>query len=63
MADEHQARIVTIPAEPEPIQIDVVKTAVIVVDMQNAFVKRSFTFRWGAVLISRTGVLRIHLTT
>jgi ureidoacrylate peracid hydrolase len=44
MADEHQASIVTIPAEPEPIQIDVLKTAVIVVDMQNAFVKRGGYF-------------------
>jgi ureidoacrylate peracid hydrolase len=34
----------TIVAEPEPIQIDVLKTAVIVVDMQNAFVKRGGYF-------------------
>jgi len=34
----------TIAAEPEPIQIDVLKTAVIVVDMQNAFVKRGGYF-------------------
>ena len=30
----------TIAAEPEPITIDLLKTAVIVVDMQNAFLKR-----------------------
>jgi len=31
---------VIVQAEPEPIEIDVLKTAVIVVDMQNAFVRR-----------------------
>ncbi len=44
MAGEHRERIATISAEPEPIQIDVLKTAVIVVDMQNAFVKRGGYF-------------------
>jgi ureidoacrylate peracid hydrolase len=44
MADVHQGRITTIAAEPEPIRIDVSKTAVIVVDMQNAFVKRGGYF-------------------
>ena len=44
MADERQERITTIAAEPEPIRIDVLKTAVIVVDMQNAFVKRGGYF-------------------
>jgi len=34
------AKAVIIQAEPEPIEIDVLKTAVIVVDMQNAFVRR-----------------------
>ena len=33
-------KYVTIQADPEPIEIDVLKTAVIVVDMQNAFVHR-----------------------
>jgi ureidoacrylate peracid hydrolase len=33
-------KYVTIQAEPEPIEIDFSKTAVIVVDMQNAFVSR-----------------------
>jgi len=33
-------KYVTIQAEPEPIEVDVLKTAVIVVDMQNAFVRR-----------------------
>jgi ureidoacrylate peracid hydrolase len=31
------SRLVTIPARPEPLQIDLARTAVIVVDMQNAF--------------------------
>jgi len=44
MTDQHQERIVTITAEPEPIRIDVLKTAVLVVDMQNAFVKRGGYF-------------------
>jgi hypothetical protein len=44
MANQHQARITTIAAEPEPIRIDVLKTAIIVVDMQNAFVKRGGYF-------------------
>ncbi|MGE5841048.1 MAG: cysteine hydrolase family protein [Deltaproteobacteria bacterium] len=44
MADTHQERIAVIAAEPEPIRIDVLKTAVIVVDMQNAFVKRGGYF-------------------
>ena len=34
----------TIAAEPEPITLDLLKTAVIVVDMQNAFVKRGGYF-------------------
>jgi ureidoacrylate peracid hydrolase len=44
MADDHRERITTIRAEPEPIRIDLLKTAVIVVDMQNAFVKRGGYF-------------------
>jgi ureidoacrylate peracid hydrolase len=39
MEDERQGRMRTIAAEPEPVRIDVLKTAVLVVDMQNAFVK------------------------
>lgn len=44
MANDHQKHIATIVAEPEPISIDVVTTAVLVVDMQNAFVKRGGYF-------------------
>lgn len=36
--------IVLIQAEPEPIGIDILKTAVLVVDMQNAFVSRGGYF-------------------
>ena len=31
---------VIVPAEPEPIEIDVLKTAVLVIDMQNTFVRK-----------------------
>lgn len=42
--DDHREHVTTITAEPEPIRIDVLKTAVIVVDMQNAFVRRGGYF-------------------
>lgn len=41
---EKQATHTTIRAEPDPIRVDLLKTAVIVVDMQNAFVKRGGYF-------------------
>jgi ureidoacrylate peracid hydrolase len=44
MVDDHGKHITTVAAEPEPLSIDVLKTAVIVVDMQNAFVKRGGYF-------------------
>ena len=44
MLDEHGKHITTIVAEPDPIRIDLLKTAVIVVDMQNAFVKKGGYF-------------------
>ena len=34
----------TVEAEPEPIEIDLIKTAIIVVDMQNAFMSRGGYF-------------------
>jgi ureidoacrylate peracid hydrolase len=37
-------KYVTVQAEPEPIEIDVLKTAVVVVDMQNTFVHRGGYF-------------------
>ena len=37
-------RIITLPAEPGPITIDVSKTALIVVDMQNAFARKGAYF-------------------
>ena len=30
-------KIVTIPAKPEPVKVDLARTAVVIVDMQNAF--------------------------
>ena len=33
-------KYVIVQAEPEPIEIDILKTAVIVVDMQNTFVHK-----------------------
>jgi ureidoacrylate peracid hydrolase len=44
MAEDHGKHIATIAAEPEPITLDLLKTAVIVVDMQNAFVKQGGYF-------------------
>ncbi len=57
MTDKHEERIATISAEPEPIRIDVLKTAVIVVDMQNAFVKKGGYF--DLVGYDMSGVQRI----
>ena len=54
MVDDHRERMATIEAEPEPLSIDVSKTAVIVVDMQNAFVKKGGYFDLTGQDISRT---------
>ena len=35
--DESRSRVVTLPARPEPIRVAVAETAVVVVDMQNAY--------------------------
>jgi ureidoacrylate peracid hydrolase len=45
---------ITIDAKPEPIKIDLQKTAVIVVDMQNAFVKEGGYAHLAGYDISRT---------
>ncbi len=37
-------RIVTIQAEPEPVEIDLKRTAILVIDMQNAFVSKGGMF-------------------
>jgi len=55
--DTHGEKIATISAEPEPIRIDLLKTAVIVVDMQNAFVKKGGYF--DLVGYDMSGVKRI----
>lgn len=54
MVDAQRNPIATIEAEPEPISIDVLRTAVIVVDMQNAFVRRGGYFDLTGQDISRT---------
>ncbi len=47
-------RVVTIRAKPSPIEIDVAKTAVIVVDMQNDFAAKGGMFDHAGVDISGT---------
>ena len=37
-------KIISIPAKPEPVKIDVARTAVIIVDMQNAFATKGGMF-------------------
>ncbi|MBN2031880.1 MAG: isochorismatase family protein [Deltaproteobacteria bacterium] len=54
MVNYHRKHIAAIEAEPEPISIDVLKTAVIVVDMQNAFVKKGGYFEVTGHDISNT---------
>ncbi|MEW6664054.1 MAG: cysteine hydrolase [Thermodesulfobacteriota bacterium] len=44
MADEYREHFTEIAAEPSPIRIDLLRTAVIVVDMQNAFVRKGGYF-------------------
>jgi ureidoacrylate peracid hydrolase len=39
-----QSRVVTVAARPEPLEIDLARTAVVVVDMQNAFVSKGGMF-------------------
>jgi ureidoacrylate peracid hydrolase len=53
MSDEPIHNI-EIPADPEPITIDALKTALIIVDMQNAFVRRGGYFDLSGYDISRT---------
>ena len=46
--DKSTQNMVSLVAEPQPLEIDIERTAVIVVDMQNAFVKEGGMFhRWG----------------
>ena len=49
-----ESRVMTVEAEPEPIEIDLLKTAVIVVDMQNAFVSRGGYFDLIGIDVSAT---------
>ncbi|RJR48446.1 MAG: isochorismatase family protein [Desulfobacteraceae bacterium] len=57
MAEEKRNRTVEIKAEPDPVTIDLLRTAVIVVDMQNAFVKKGGYFDLAGYDL--TGVERI----
>jgi ureidoacrylate peracid hydrolase len=45
---------ISIEAEPEPIEIDLLKTAIIVVDMQNAFVRKGSYFDLIGIDVSST---------
>lgn len=47
-------KYVTIQAEPEPIKIDVLKTSVIIIDMQNTFVRRGGIFDLAGFDVSAT---------
>lgn len=38
------AKMVTIPAKPEPVQIDLARTAIVIVDMQNSFASKGGMF-------------------
>jgi ureidoacrylate peracid hydrolase len=49
-----ERRPLIIEAEPEPVTIDLSKTAVIVVDMQNAFVRRGGYFDLAGIDLSAT---------
>jgi ureidoacrylate peracid hydrolase len=53
MGDKHVDGIL-VEAEPEPIKVDLLKTAVIIVDMQNAFVARGGYFDLVGIDISAT---------
>jgi len=44
--------LVTLPAEPEPIELDLKRTAVLVIDMQNAFASPGGMFSFGGRDIS-----------
>src|SRR5213076_2247145 len=49
----NEARVVTIEAKPQPIAIDVARTAVIVVDMQNDFGAEGGMFHRAGIDISK----------
>ena len=53
--DEGLGHAITIEAEPEPISIDLSKTAILVVDMQNAFVRKGGYFDLIGIDISEAG--------
>ena len=54
-----QAEVATIPAKPEEVKIDINRTAVIVVDMQNSFASKGGMFDLVGQDIS--GARNVHL--
>jgi hypothetical protein len=42
--DDERSHMITIEAQPQPILVDLARTAVLVVDMQNAFVHKAGYF-------------------
>ena len=51
--------MVSLVAEPQPLEINIERTAVIVVDMQNAFVKEGGMFhRWGIDISANQTVIQ-----
>lgn len=56
-------KLVTVNAKPEPIEIDVHRTAVVVVDMQNAFVSKGGMFdSFGWDISGAAGVIEANKT-
>jgi ureidoacrylate peracid hydrolase len=51
---DRQSHIITIEAQPEPIRVDLLQAAIIVVDMQNAFVRKGGYFDLVGIDISQT---------
>ena len=50
--------MLSLPAEPQPVEINIKRTAVIVVDMQNAFVKEGGLFhRWGMDVLANQTII------
>jgi ureidoacrylate peracid hydrolase len=51
--------ILSLPAEPHPLEINIKRTAVIIVDMQNAFVKEGGMFqKWGIDISANQAVIK-----
>jgi ureidoacrylate peracid hydrolase len=56
--DKSAQDMLLLPAEPQPVEINMTRTALIVVDMQNAFVKEGGLFhRWGMDILANQTVI------